>query len=125
MTRSRNACVDVKAEGFENANVGVLACSGDTSERCRMREDGCVLRYIPFVKLHLQPCYRMCVGVGVADREGLGESRNPGEVGGGGVERAQSLMGGRYSVFAPILPVYQYGRSSSVADVCLKLCFGR
>jgi hypothetical protein len=125
MTRSRNAYVDAKDEGFENANVGVLVRNRGRSEGCRMGEYSWVLEYISFVKLHLQPCYRMCVGVGVADRERLGESRNPGEAGGGGVEQAQSLMRGRRSVSAPILSVYQCGRSSSVADVCLRLCFGR
>ena len=61
---------------------GVIVGRRDRSEGRRVEQDGCGLGYISFVKLHLQPCYRMCVGVGVAGREGLGESRNPGEAGG-------------------------------------------
>lgn len=89
---------DARDEGFENANVGVNVCRRDGSQRRQIVQDGCGLGYISFVKLHLQPCYRMCVGVGVAGREGLGESRDPGEAGGGGVERAQGLVRGRWSV---------------------------
>lgn len=100
---------DARDEGFENANVGVNVCRRDGSQRRQIVQDGCGLGYISFVKLHLQLCYRMCVGVGVAGREGLGESRDPGEAG-GGRGRASAESGERaVECLAPVLPGYQYG----------------